>query len=194
MNAFTSLPDEKEVLGRLKNGDEKAFALIYDGYWKPMFYLAAAKLHSLTEAEEVVQDVFLDIWNRREEMIAVNSLSSYLAVSVRYRIINAMAKKSRYYQYQKYSRQQTSPSYLSTENNFDFDVLRTQLEKETAKLPDKCQLVFRLSREGGYSHKQIAAKLRISEKTVEAHLTKALRMLRAGLSQILSLWVFLILY
>ena len=67
------------------------------------------------------------------------------------------------------------------------DELKEQLVKETAKLPEKCRMVFQMSREEGYSQKQIAKKLSISEKTVEAHLSKAIRTLRIGLSQLITI-------
>lgn len=185
MYTLPSLPDEKAVLHRLKESDEAAFAQIYNGYWKPLFYVAATRLKSLTDAEEVVQDVFLDIWNRRQEL-AITCLSSYLAVCVKYRVITLLAKKARNYQQQQTLARQATIQDLSSESSIDFASLRRELEKQTARLPEKCQLVFRLSREGGYSHKEIATQLRISEKTVESHLTKALRQLRAGLNYIMG--------
>jgi RNA polymerase sigma-70 factor (ECF subfamily) len=191
MNAFTTLPDEKEVLSRLNKGDENAFTQIYHCYWKPLFYLAANKLHSMTEAEEIVQEIFLDLWRRKDTIVLTGCLSSYLAVCVKYRIINALAKRSLHQQYQQQNQTETF-SYSPAEEMLDFDILKEKLEKETRRLPEKCQLVFRLSREEGYSHKEIGAKLCISEKTVEAHVTKALRLLRAGLIHMRSVCLLLV--
>ncbi|MBB1286769.1 RNA polymerase sigma-70 factor [Flavisolibacter sp. BT320] len=180
MDTFSPLPDERAVLHRLKQSDEAAFAQLYNGYWKPLFYLAATRLKSLTDAEEVVQDIFLDIWNRREELV-IACLSSYLAVAVKYKVITLLAKKARL-QRQQQSLAKAVPLFdSSAEASSNLSSLQRELEKQTARLPEKCRLVFRLSREKGYSHKEIAAQLRISEKTVESHLTKALRQLRATL-------------
>jgi RNA polymerase sigma-70 factor (ECF subfamily) len=188
MYTFSSLPDEKAVLHRLKQSDEAAFAQIYNGYWKPLFYLAATRLKSLSDAEEVVQDIFLDIWNRREEL-AIASLSSYLAVSVKYRVINLLAKKARQQRQEQALAKEASLLDSSAEASINLSSLQRELEKQTARLPEKCRLVFRLSREEGYSHKEIAVQLRISEKTVESHLTKALRQLRAGLQHIMLFFI-----
>ena len=192
MNTFATLPDEKEVLDRLKQSDEEAFAQIYNAYWKPLFYIAATRLKSMPEAEEVVQDVFLDIWNRREELAITNCLSSYLSACIRYRIINLLAKKDLRHRYRNVLQKQAPPVDSCTENTLAFEALKTELEKETSRLPHKCQLVFRLSREEGYSQKEIAATLQISEKTVEAHLSKALRLLRAGLSHIITVYLLIL--
>ena len=188
MDTFSRLPDERAVLHRLKQSDEAAFAQIYNGYWKPLFYLAATRLKSLSDAEEVVQDIFLDIWNRREEL-AIASLSSYLAVSVKYRVINLLAKKARQQRQEQALAKEVSLLDSSAEASINLSSLQRELEKQTARLPEKCRLVFRLSREEGYSHKEIAAQLRISEKTVESHLTKALRQLRAGLQHIMLFFI-----
>ena len=69
----------------------------------------------------------------------------------------------------------------STQDRLDFEDLQTRLEALVAGLPEKCQLVYRMSRENGHSQREIAGELNISEKTVEAHLGKALKLLRNGL-------------
>jgi RNA polymerase sigma-70 factor (ECF subfamily) len=75
---------------------------------------------------------------------------------------------------------------LSTENAVGLEDLKRQLLQETTRLPHKCRMVFQLSRNEGFSQKQIAIKLNIAEKTVEAHLSKALRSLRTGMSHLLT--------
>jgi len=186
MNSFIVIIEEKELLHRLHRGDDKAFTEIYDRYWKKLFYIAAHKLQNLAEAEEVVQDIFLELWKRRTELNITTSLSSYLAVCVKYKVINVLAKRILQLRYRTYNLHHLHLSDRSTEQVIQFEALKEQLVKETAKLPEKCRLVFQLSREEGYSHKQISAKLGISEKTVESHLSKALRSLRTGLSHIMS--------
>ena len=187
MDSFIHLTNEKEVLTRLHNGDKEAFTELYNLYWKKLFSLAAQKLQNLYEAEELVQDIFLDLWKRREELAVEHSLSSYLAASVKYKVINLLAKRNLQSRYENYAHSLRVISDLSTEQNLRFEELKEQLLKETAKLPEKCRLVFHLSREEGFSQKQIANKLSISEKTVEAHLSRALRSLRTGLSGLITL-------
>lgn len=187
MDSFIHLNNEKELLTRLQNSDESAFTDIYNLYWKKMFFSAAQKLQNLSEAEEVVQDIFLDIWKRRAELNISTGLSPYLSICVKYKVINLLAKRNHQLHYREHASSLQNISDLSTEHTLRLEELRVQLMKETAKLPDKCRMVFQMSREEGYSQKQIARKLSISEKTVEAHLSKALRSLRTGLSHLITL-------
>jgi len=179
MIAFANL-DDLQLLRLLKNDNEGAFTEIYDRYWKKLFAVASNKLGTLSEAEEIVQDIFLDLWRRRKELELNGELSSYLAVAVKYKVINILAKR---HLYSKYSRHLSSQRDIdsSTENWLQFEELKERLEKLVTALPDKCQLVYRLSREKGFSQKQIASALNIAEKTVESHLSRALNSLRAVL-------------
>lgn len=190
MDSFITILDEKELLPRLQQSDENAFTEIYNHYWKKLFCVAAHKLHNLAEAEEVVQDIFLELWKRRAELNIATCLNAYLAVCVKYKVIDLLAKRARQLRHRQYTSQQTHLPDPSPEQVLQFETLKEQLLKETAKLPGKCRLVFQLSREEGYSHKHIAKHLGISEKTVESHLSKALRNLRTGLSHVLSVLFF----
>src|SRR6185312_5644500 len=105
--------------------------------------------------------------------------------SVKYRVIKFMDKRNTQQKYTDHSQRVTSIADDSTEQWIEFEELRSRLAMFVADLPEKCRLVYRLSRESGYSQKRIATELGISEKTVEAHLGKALKTLRARLSSFL---------
>jgi RNA polymerase sigma-70 factor (ECF subfamily) len=181
MNRYRSFTDS-ELTGLLQDGDHTAFTEIYNRYWKKLFLVAAHKVKDLEEAEEIVQHIFVSLWNRRESLKITSSLSAYLSVSVKYRVIKALDKQ---YHQQKYtdSLGMKGISDDSTQEWLDFLELKDQLEKLVCALPEKCRLVYRMSKERGLSQKKIAEELEISEKTVEAHLGKAMKSLRAGLNQ-----------
>ena len=178
--------DERELLYRLQNGDDAAFTALYNRYWKSMFYTAAQKLQSLPEAEEVVQDIFMELWRRRSELEIKTSFSAYLAGCVKYKIITALAKRNRQVHLGNHADFASDLPDHATEQALRLGELQEQLHREVEKLPEKCRLVFRLSREVGFSQKQIATELGIAEKTVEAHLSRAMRSLRTGLGQLLG--------
>ena len=177
--------DDRELTGLLKLNDRDAFEEIYNRYWKKLFTIAANKIKDLDDAEEIVQDIFVALWNRRENLCISNALNSYLAVSVKYRVIKTLDKRSHAQKYSNYAKEVIGLIDNSTEEWLEFEELRSKLSEFVAELPQKCQLVFKLSRESGFSQKRIAEELGIAEKTVEAHLTKALKTLRARLSQFL---------
>lgn len=181
MNRYRSLTDA-ELTGLLVHGNHSAFTEIYNRYWKRLFVVAANKIKDLEEAEEIVQHIFVSLWNRRENLKITSSLAAYLSVSVKYRVIKALDKQ---YHQKKYTESLGMRGLTddSTQEWLDFLELKERLEKLVSALPEKCRLVYRMSREQGFPQKRIAEELEISEKTVEAHLGKAIKALRTGLNQ-----------
>jgi RNA polymerase sigma-70 factor (family 1) len=177
--------NDKELTTLLQQGDECAFTHLYNRYWSKLFAIAANKIKELDEAEEIVQDIFVSLWKRRNELGVIDTLSSYLAVSVKYRVIKVLDKRNSQQKYSDYSQHSADIADDSTQQWLEFEELRSRLACFVADLPEKCRLVYQLSRESGLSQKKIAAELGISEKTVEAHLGKALKTLRTRLSQFL---------
>jgi len=184
MAALKSLSD-RELTDLLTEGNERAFSEIYERYWKKLFTIAANKTASLEEAEEIVQDIFISLWERRYTIEITTTLGAYLAVSVKYKVIKILAKRSQHDKYTNYNLTFVNEKVNSTEEWLEFEELKSRLEALVSALPEKCQLVYRRSRDEGLSQKQIAEEFNISEKTVEAHIGKALKALRAGLGQIL---------
>jgi RNA polymerase sigma-70 factor (family 1) len=178
--------DEK-LLTLVKVGDHEAFTEIYHRYWKTLLAVAANKTGDIDEAEEIVQNIFVTIWNRRSELEIRTSLKSYLSVSVKYQVMKVLARQN-----VEAEDLVENPAFRSFQEEasysiLEFEELQEQLSELVATLPEKCQLVFKLSRDAGYTHKEIASELGISEKTVEAHLGKALKVLRNGLNYLLVL-------
>jgi RNA polymerase sigma-70 factor (ECF subfamily) len=184
MPDYTTLND-KELIMLLSTNDMQAFTEIYNRYWKKLFSIAANKIQDLDDAEEIVQDIFVELWKRRDKLNVINTLSPYLAVSVKYRVIKWFDKRNNRQKYANYSKDHINIADHSTEQWLEFEELKDRLMEFVAELPEKCRLVYQLSREAGYSQKMIAGEMGISEKTVEAHLGKALKTLRARLSQFL---------
>lgn len=169
----------------LTQGNEAAFTELYSRYWKKMVIQAYMKVQNGEDAREIVQDVFLDLWNRREKLELKHGFHTYLSAAVKYRVLRWLAKEKS--EQVKRSRIQLPEKDSSTQEWLDFHDLQHDLEKAVQQLPDKCQLVFRLSREGGLSEKEIAKQLDISPKTVETHLSRALRSLRTSFRHFFSL-------
>ncbi len=174
--------DDKELTALLQADDDLAFTELYNRYWSKLFAIAANKIRELDEAEEIVQDIFVSLWKRRHELGVIDTLSSYLAVSVKYRVIKVLDKRNNYQKYSDYNQHTTSIADDSTQQWLEFEELKTRLAGFVADLPEKCRLVYQLSRERGFPQKKIAIEMGISEKTVEAHLSKALKTLRTRLN------------
>ena len=151
-----------------------------------MFSVASKKLGNASEAEEIVQDIFLDLWKRRGSLQLTASVSSYLSVAVNYRVLKVLARRQLYARYKESASVFNEVSF-QIEPLFDFEVVKDRLLHLVSKLPNKCRQVFRMSREQEMSGKEIARELSISEKTVESHITKALHHLKTGFGSLLLL-------
>lgn len=176
---------DEELLLLLQSGEHHAFREIYKRYWDKLLYIVGKKLNDLSEAESIVQDVFVDLWQRREILEVREQLAGYLVVAVRYRMLNFLARQHKAEAYLRDTARSLSPADHSTEEWLGVEDLRGWLEKIVARLPEKCQLAYRLRGEG-YSQREIARQMNVSEKTVETHISRALKILRSGLGQLIS--------
>lgn len=183
MNALNLIKDEDIIL-LLKRGDQLAFTEIYNRYWDKLYYTAHKLLKDTDAAEEIVQEVFLVLWQKRESL-NIQSVTSYLSAMTRYAVF-------RYISNQKKSRQKENTLALSniaavSEVNVDHKILLEIIAELSNKLPEKCRLVFQYNKLQDRSLVDVAEQLNITQKTAEAHLTKALRMIRANFSDVLNL-------
>ncbi|MEO8582249.1 MAG: RNA polymerase sigma-70 factor [Flavitalea sp.] len=180
MSRFTSYSDEYLFI-LLKNSDEKAFETLYERYWQKLFVVAAKRLESASEAEEIVQDIFFNIWKLRFELNIEKSVAAYLSASVRFQVFNGLAKRKRLRSFSLTIADRYPSCDNAMVNNTRMAELIELLQQTVEKLPQQCKLVYRLSREQGYNRKEIAETLHLSEKTVANHLTRALGILRTVL-------------
>jgi len=175
--------EEECLLSRVREGDRRAFARIYEQYRPKLCRVAYRRLRDRETAEELVQEIFTNLWVRRGQLRIEQSLDQYLYRSLRYEVMNhyrALAVRERYATQYRHG---TALHDEATQHLLAFNELNARVEKEIGKLPEKCRAVFELSRHQGYSTVEIAEALRISHKTVEAHVGKALKMLRTGLRE-----------
>lgn len=185
MTAYSSYNDQ-QLFALLQQDDERAFRELYERYWDKLLAQAFIRLKSTQEAEEIIQEVFLQLWRRRKTTLLKNTFHTYIAAAVKYEIFHRIARIEK----EAASRQQLLHALPLQENSTlelsNYEMLRAKIEKTVQLLPEKCRLVFRLSREAGFSEKQIAEQLNIAPKTVEAHMSKALKSLRLSLRQFLG--------
>jgi len=172
---------EEELMGLMRKDELGAFKEIYARYWKSLYAEAFRRLKSKESAEEVVQEVFTNFWSKKQQLQVNENINAYFKKAVFNLIIDQHRKNLVKSKYQQEFRTIQPCSDNATENVFMLKELHGTLASEISHLPEKCRSVYELSRNEHKSNKEIALHLGISEKTVENHITKALKKIKVGL-------------
>jgi RNA polymerase sigma-70 factor (family 1) len=167
----------------LQEGDSSAFEEMYKRYWFKLYCIAFRHLGVKEECEELVQNVFLSVWNRRKN-VQINKLDVYLTVSIKNQIYDFIKSQISYRKYQEYVILQEVVQSSMPFQTLHYSELSEAVEAALARLPEKSAEVFRRSRFHNQSVKKIAEDLNLSDKTVEYHITKSLKFLKE------SLWMY----
>lgn len=177
------------LIARLKEGNREAFEELYNRYWERLFIMAANRLGSREAAWEIVQDLFVDLWQRRESLSVKSSFSAYIHTSLKYSILDFIRSQKVKEKYIEAIRKTASAQTNSTFEHITFNELNEAIQKEIANLPERCRLAFRMHRFENYSSREIASKLNISTRTVEHQIGKALKVLRSNLKEYLTMGI-----
>ncbi|MGN6495137.1 MAG: RNA polymerase sigma-70 factor [Agriterribacter sp.] len=187
MNHLNQYNDETLVQLLREDNSIPAFEALFNRYWKRLLTEAAFQTGSQQEAEEIVQQVFLNIWKLRKKLVIQHCFYTYITSCVKYGIMASLAREKKRKQTHLLLANTIEAADNYTEEWIDRESVRQQLEATIQNLPQKCRLVFKLSRNEGFTEKQIAQRLNISGKTVQAHITHALKALRTSLQQVMYL-------
>jgi RNA polymerase sigma-70 factor (family 1) len=176
--------DEELLLKDLREGSEHAFLKIYETYWYKVFLIAYKRLGKKDIAEELTQDLFLKLWEKRQTL-KPQKISNYLFVSIKNSVIDHIQSGLVAGKYIDFYKSFAEHSSSSTEEIVQYDDLTEAIERGLSELPGKTQEVFKLGRMHNWSSDKIAKHLNLSEKTVGYHLTKSLKFMRAYLREYL---------
>ena len=188
---YNAYSDHKLCL-LLNQGDRKAFIEIYNRYYSLLYLYAYKKLKEREEAKDAVQDVFIALWNRRDEIRFDISLSGYLYRSVRNRALNIFAHKNIESKYLASLDEYLKANHEGTDYLIREKEIAALIEIEINNLPLKMREVFLLSRTENLTYKEIAQKLNISEATVNTQMKRALKALRTKLGIYVYIFIFII--
>lgn len=180
-----SSESEKIWLENLAAGSRDAFTNIYNCYWESMLLTAAKVLRSPDDACDVVQEVFLSLWNRRSEMVNIGSLGAYLHTSVKYKSIHFIEKNIHKRDYLALLNE-TAVHYLQEDPDSALQLkqLTEVINNVVEGMPPKMQAVYKLSRNHHLTHRQIAEQLGISQETVKKHIQHALEIIKIAIKDL----------
>lgn len=174
---YTELSDIA-LLERIKCDDINAFEALYHRMWEKLFLFAQSRLKNKADAEDVVQQVFMNIWEHRASKNITGSLSSYLFTAVRYEVIDQLAAMLKDHQKMAHVQEHILPGFNETLGNLLAKEMDKEISGHIQQMPEQMQKIFRLSREEQLSPKEIAKTLAITEKTVRNQLSIAVSNLR----------------
>ena len=177
--------NDQFLFAQMHLGKEESFDFIFRKYYKVLVVQAIRFVHDQDSAQSLVQDCFIRFWEKRRELSGVGNLYSYLFFMVRNRCIDHLREQHRNNHFLITS-QADIPEY-SEEEKIDANDLSSHLWQEIAKLPDRCRKAFEYSRIDGFTYSEIANKMGISNKAVEALVSRALKSLRANLVDFLAI-------
>jgi RNA polymerase sigma-70 factor (ECF subfamily) len=169
---------DSQLVDLFKKESHIAFVEIYNRYWFKLYAAALIRLKDEEAAKEIIQDFFTGFWFNREKIVIRSSLEGYLFTSIKFLILNYKRALSVRNSYSDLISAITKDYDNSTVDSLNFRELKNTIEENMNKLPPQCRSVFQLSRMEYKNNKEIAKILGIKEKTVENHLTRALRLLK----------------
>jgi len=178
--------DDALIFDKIKLSDEFAFETIFKKYYLRLCHYVFQYVENMPDAEEIVQETFLNIWDKRQTLDINISFKSYLYASAKNRALNQLRNASR-----RKGHLSVISSYKSHEvdalSDLSANEINDQLFLALEQLPPKCKRIFQMSRIEGLKHKEIAAKMDIKIKTVENQIGIALKFLKGNLSEFLKL-------
>jgi RNA polymerase sigma-70 factor (family 1) len=181
---LTNLPNEQgELLKLIAGGDEIAFRQLYDLYAGKIYTLAITYLKSPTTAQDIVQEVFIKVWEKRSKLHEVKNFPAYLHVMTRNLLIDHLQKKIPVYNEHNWTDNTLTEDRHLPHQQLDYRELTILIRQAVDQLPPRQQQIYRLSRDQHLTHQQIARELGLSYDTVREHMSKALRNIRAILEK-----------
>ena len=179
--------NDVHLFSQVKEGNQVAYEQLFKQYYADLCGYAEYVLKDISQSEDLVQEVFVQLWQKKDQVQINESLKSYLYRSVKNRCLNEFRHNKVKDQHVEYAKASSRDHYDAVDHVVEGDDLKNQLTKSLEKLPPKCKKVFLMNRYEEKKYSEIAEELDISVKAVEAHMSKALKILRVELKDFLSL-------
>ena len=175
---FSNLSD-KELL---RHKDERAFKVLYNRYWSLLYKKALARLGNEEDTKDILQEIFISIWNNRFHIVLEDSIAAYIFTALKYSSIKKVERDYKKGIMHPLNIEAIEHVFLTDGEKIHFKELEKIIDREVALLPEKMKQIYLLSRQNQLKNKEIAVKLQISEQTVKNSLSIAIKKLRSKLS------------
>ena len=182
---------EKDLIVRLKDGDQTAFELLFHFYYPGLVIYAAQFTADRCEAEEIVQNFFVRFWQKHQQILHGDSLKNYFFLSVKNSSLNYLKHKKIEERYLKELTDLSNQHLVYDPDLYVATELQEKIKNSINLLPEKCREIFVMSRIQGLKNDDIANELKLSKRTVETQISNALKVLRVELKDYVGLLIFL---
>jgi len=170
----------------IKKGNIQAYELLFREFYQPLLNYAVSVVKRESEAEEIVQDIFFVLWKNRKSLNIYVSISAYLYKAVHNNCLQYLKREKRKLSFQYDTNNWYYHESLSPGEVLQYNELYERINAVVDELPEHCKTIFKLNRYHGLKYSEIAEKLAISIKTVEANMTKALKHLRQNMDEFVA--------
>jgi len=183
---------ESDIIPQIAQGNKNAFETLFKSHYANLCGYAVKYVWELEQAEEIVQDLFFNIWNKRSNLYISSSIESYLFRAVRNACLNYLKHKKIRDNYASSVQEIYNPRHGQVDNPVEALELQKKIDESIDSLPPERKKIFLLSRHEGLKYKEIAEQLGISVKTVEAQMGKALQFLREELKEFMVILIYIL--
>lgn len=184
MKGMYTNSNDRDLLRAAQNGDPAAFGCLFEKYWHDLFMIACRRLHSAEDAKDLVQDVFLSLWNNIKHVSAGDTLGGYLYTSLRNKIFNHLEKNNTRLHKLLNRPFNAVESEAQAYINCTTKEIQQFIHYQVNEMPEKMRRIYLLSREENLTVSEIASLLSLSNQTVKNQLHNALKRLRDNLGTV----------
>ncbi len=176
--------DTEQIIRRLKNEDKSAVDDLFAYYYPRLYHFSKSILKIENGIDDILQEVFVKIWLNRQKIVNHETFNAYIYTITKNEVLNLIRSNLRDHTFKDQLFQHAVAEEYQNSLPLEYEEIKAGIDKIVANLPEKRQRVFVLSRNEGLSNKEIAQQLNISEKTVEDHITHAIRQIKSSMKEV----------
>ncbi len=182
-NRVLTVSDTEQIIRRLKNEDKSAVDDLFTYYYPRLYHFSKSILKLENGIDDILQEVFVKIWLNRQKIGNPETFNAYIFTITKNEVLNLIRSNLREHTFKDQLFQRAVAEEFQNSVPLEYEEIKNGIDKIVANLPEKRQQVFDLSRNEGLSNKEIAQQLNISEKTVEDHITHAIKQIKNSMKE-----------